>query len=84
MTGYAEAQARSGRTNSEQTVRKIFGTKTRLLKFLWGADGDEHEEATYFDRGSGSCYVFRYVSGSRRQQAQGVGGCPGFMQSSSR
>jgi hypothetical protein len=34
--------------------------------------------------GSSSRYVFRRVGRSCWQQAKGIGGCPGFVQSSSR
>jgi hypothetical protein len=54
---------------SEQTDRKIFGTKTRDLAFLWrlGARGEEHEEATYFGAGNSARCVVRGIGRSRWQ-----------------
>jgi hypothetical protein len=58
-----------------RTIQRFFG--------VWGQRRDEHEEATYFGAGNSDCCVFRRISRSRWQQAKGVCGCPGFMQSSS-
>jgi hypothetical protein len=59
-----------GQIISEQTDKKIFGTKTHDLAFLWrlwGQRRDEHEEATYLDAGNSARCVFRGISGSRWQ-----------------
>jgi hypothetical protein len=67
---------------SEQTDRKIFGTKTHDSAFLrgWGQRRDEHEEAIYLGTGNSARCVFRGISRSRWQQTKGVSRGPGLMQ----
>src|SRR5262245_49306265 len=47
------SECQNTNTSGEQTDRKIFGTKTLDLAFLWrlGSEEREHEEVTYFSAG---------------------------------
>jgi len=58
-----------------RVIQRFFG--------VWGQRRDEHEEATYLGAGNSARRVFRGIGRRRCEQAQGVCGCPSFLQSSS-
>jgi hypothetical protein len=81
--------SRQLRARTQPSLNKLTGKyserKRVISRFfgVWGQRRDEHEEATYLGAGNSARRVFRGIGRRRCEQAQGVCGCPSFLQSSS-
>jgi hypothetical protein len=81
--------SRQLRARTQPSMNKLTGKYSERRRLIWrffdvwGQRRDEHEEATYLGAGNSARRVFRGIGRGRWQQAQGVCGCPSFLQSSS-